>query len=141
MWKKIKQTRTSRCDITCRPRLRTLRVLQGPGPYGQDHFQGHPDTPECRGQIAFEARLSELDDLAQEGEPDVVCLELEALQEKYGRPPLAHERHEKMMDRLVAQAEDGRISSRLVPGAIDDELLRHLRTPLLAMADAECSAD
>ncbi len=55
----------------------------------------------------FAARLSERDDLAAKGHADVVCLELEGLEEKYGHGPLEDQHREYFRRSLVARVEKG----------------------------------
>lgn len=135
LWRTIEQVRRTRCDLTCRPRLRTLRVVEGLHKEPQSILLG-VQFEQRREMATFEARLNERDDLAQQGHADVVCLELEGLQEKYGRGPLANEFQEKLLEEITLRAQVGRRQSMKLTTGLHDEILRPLKTSLLKMVDA-----
>lgn len=93
---------------------------------------------ECSEQATFEARLSEREDLAEWGYADVVCLELEALRNKYGFGEQEEQAKADLMRAVVERAERGprQWSVQFTLGHLDD-FLRPLRTPLLTMADMD----
>ncbi|KAL9001734.1 MAG: hypothetical protein Q9188_005300 [Gyalolechia gomerana] len=136
IWRKIENVRKARNHVICRPRLRTLRVLEG-------SYRQVWDVPraimrqERSEQAIFEARLSERDDLAEWGYADVTCLGLEALRNIYGRKPQEDQAKAGFMRDVLFRAENGpaQMYTHIDLGNQMD-LLRPLRTPLLALADA-----
>lgn len=139
LWRGIKLARKERQHTDCRPQLRSLKVFEGS--FRQVRNISNEQFKRERGEQAiFEARLSERDDLAERGHAEVVCLELEGLQEKYGKGPLANQFQIDLMDNMVSRAKEG-LSQRIkIPLAMLDNQIPHLRplrTTLLAMADEE----
>ncbi|KAL8764131.1 MAG: hypothetical protein Q9184_000273 [Pyrenodesmia sp. 2 TL-2023] len=140
LWRSIERVRQRRGDVVCSPRLRTLRVVES-------QFVGFEPLPTGatreflrryrRDEMTFEARLSECDDLARGGHAYVVCLELEGLHNKYGRRPLHEELQALLMDQTTRRAHEARMQSMTFATCHNAELLRPLRTSLLAMIDEE----
>lgn len=140
LWRSIERVRRRRDDVVCSPRLRTLRVVEsqfvGPEPLPtgatRDFLRRYR-----RDKMTFEARLSESDDLAQKGHADVVCLELEGLHNKYGRQKLHDELQVLLMEQTTRRAHEARMQSMTFAASNNVELIRPLRTSLLAMVEEE----
>ncbi|KAI4266290.1 MAG: hypothetical protein L6R35_006963 [Caloplaca aegaea] len=132
LWRRIEQFRKNRGHLTSRPRLQTLRVVdtRAGGSLDRTPRLAASDHDE---EMTFEARLSERDDLAREGHANVVCLELEGLQEIYGRQPLVDELQATLMEQLTRRAQEGVTDSSGLITKKHPELFRPLKTPLLAM--------
>ncbi|KAL8935624.1 MAG: hypothetical protein Q9216_005335 [Gyalolechia sp. 2 TL-2023] len=136
IWRKIENVRRALNHITCRPRLQTLRISEGS--YRQEWDIPRAMMRQERGEQAiFEARLSERDDLAEYGYAVVTCLSLEALRNKYGREPQEDQAKAGLMEDVLYRAEHGpaQMHTHIDLGNQMD-MLRPLRTPLLALADA-----
>ncbi|KAL8857380.1 MAG: hypothetical protein Q9178_006007 [Gyalolechia marmorata] len=122
LWTNIARVRKNNSHIISQPRLRTLKISTR-DPSG--------DT------MHFAARLSERDDLAAKGHADVVCLELEGLEEKYGHGPLEDQHRENFRQNLAARVEKG-VTIRENQTTWDYMLriqARPLRTTLSEMAE------
>ncbi|KAL8650736.1 MAG: hypothetical protein Q9210_003656 [Variospora velana] len=135
LWRRIEQFRKNRGHLTSHPRLQILRVVDAraegslnrpPGLAASEHGE----------EMTFEARLSERDDLARKGHANVVCLELEGLQEIYGRRPLVDELQATLMEQLTRRAQEGGTDSSGLITKKPPELFRPLKTPLLAMVES-----
>ncbi|KAL8677605.1 MAG: hypothetical protein Q9186_005988 [Xanthomendoza sp. 1 TL-2023] len=125
LWADITRVRKERNHLISRPRLRTLKI----------------STSVTKMDTAtFEARLSERDDLATKGHADVVCLQLEGLEEKYGNGPLDNDLMEKFRSDLVSRAEKGTPLLRPITGdSFTHVQARPLKTTLSTMADWEAT--
>lgn len=124
-WNSISRARHELNHLVSRPRLRTLKLT--------------PSTRDYVDQVSFEARLSERDDLAAQGQADIVCLELEGLYEKYGYGRTENEDRERFRRDLVSQAEEGpsnqkQIKMKAVGGSVINYQARPLETTLTKMA-------
>ncbi|KAI4228816.1 MAG: hypothetical protein L6R36_001318 [Xanthoria steineri] len=124
-WNRISRARHELNHLVSRPRLRTLKLT--------------PSTRDYVDQVSFEARLSERDDLAANGQADIVCLELEGLYEKYGHGKTENEDRERFRRDLVSQAEEGpsnqkQIKMKAVGGSVINYQARPLETTLTKMA-------
>ncbi|KAL8684821.1 MAG: hypothetical protein Q9224_006115, partial [Gallowayella concinna] len=125
LWADITRVRKERNHLISRPRLRTLKISTS---------LTKMDT------ATFEARLSERDDLATKGHADVVCLQLEGLEEKYGNGPLDNDLMEKFRSDLVSRAEKGTPLLRPITGdSFTHVQARPLKTTLSTMADWEAT--
>ncbi|KAL8687668.1 MAG: hypothetical protein Q9218_006222, partial [Villophora microphyllina] len=136
LWRGITQARERRNHLICLPRLQTLKIYEGSFRLQQNLRPGILRN-ERREEAIFEARLSERDDLAAKGHADVVCLELEGLQEKYGKGPLASQEQTDLMQDMISRAYEG--SARQRKSVLDGKQvhLRPLRTKLLAMTEGQ----
>ncbi|KAL9019306.1 MAG: hypothetical protein Q9185_003384 [Variospora sp. 1 TL-2023] len=132
LWRRIEQFRQNCGHLTSRPRLQTLRVVDARAGGSLDRTP-RLAASEHDEEMTFEARLSERDDLAREGHANVVCLELEGLQEIYGRRPLVDELQATLMEQLTRRAQKGVTDSSGLITKKHPELFRPLKTPLLAM--------
>lgn len=140
LWSSIKRIRQRHGDVLCSPRLRTLRIVES-------QFVGLESLPTGatreflrryrRDEMTFEARLSECDELARGGHADVACLELEGLHNKYGRHPLQEELQALLMEQTTRRAHEARMQSLTFGTSNNAELLRPLKTSLLAMVEEE----
>lgn len=124
-WNRISHARRELNHLVPRPRLRTLKLT--------------PSTRDYVDQVSFEARLSERDDLAANGQADIVCLELEGLYEKYGHGKTENEDRERFRRDLVLQAEEGPSSQKQIKmkaggGSVINYQARPLETTLTKMA-------
>ena len=135
IWQKIQSVRKTLGHHTHRPRLQTLRILEGSHRRAWDiprdfmYFERHKQT-------IFEARLSERDDLAEQGYADVVCLGLEALHNRYGKEPQEDVTKAALMQQVYSRASEG--PGQIYPVDLGNQLdlLRPLKTSLLELADA-----
>ncbi|KAL8815693.1 MAG: hypothetical protein Q9223_005199 [Gallowayella weberi] len=121
LWADIMRVRKERNHMISRPRLQTLTIRS---------------CNASKDPVDFEARLSERDDLAIKGHAEVVCLQLEGLEEKYGNGPLENELMEIFRSYSISRVEKGRITQEPsgwdIPAYIQ---ARPLKTTLSTMAD------